>query len=1271
METDLVIQDDIDEVVTEVDSESPAATVQTESALEAEADADADDDASAAELPEIEVDEWIDLEDQWEKDYYFVVFTDDELFQYMYGLYYPILKDEAIAQHLSKQQVQSLKATLARMRQTKFTSLPENVIPVYRGTRADLEDDTDTYLQLYKRAPKMSYNDGQRLVRQLYMGAFASDNKEPFLRLSGNTKRELELSKALKSESEDERSEDEQSEAEGLTNDQVFEGGAPRKKTKAKADEEQAKKKKAPKGKKGTKKEKKTSKEEPITDTDTVPSQPPSNRLVAFPSDETPLPIEAILHLSAMPHSAIPELYLKERVDYSAPTVQKVIPVEEMDWKKPSSILKAIHTDTRYPLDYVLQQLTELPSLHTLSVHLATYGYALGQLTPEDLKAVQAHLDALHASAALAKHTSSKRYVWNHSPVTGTHPSETSVFVPLKEWLATSVDHLAKKRSAYQERLDLMDKQSDLFTKHPGIAFDIYDLAVRIRQQQIDVEEAIATLASIHKENDLQFYVDFLRDLLKHDADDFDRMGADLALQQALWSQMDASVFPERTSVLREYHSDYVAKPGRPSYLQEDIRPLDAVDEEPEDDGDGNGAGAAEDTEAFETFADAFEPEDMAATGDTVWMAQLPAETEVTRGQRELLVSVGGMLYDLQLKTELPLTLKDAFHFLCTSAPWMTRISQLEQLQEAFPEIPPQDLQVFMEQRMLWYAFESPETEAAFRKKVTEVHQEFKKATLETYIYAVTWWVIVLQDLYIRQPKHIVPSFAPCMPVWAFYGTPMSSSDEKGIARYLVCSSLAIHEGDPENSRWALLRSVPEKKFLDRIYKYSQLAEFTEKVQYLKQQWKERWKEVARKEKELEVRLDVLEKSVGNPKEYLSLYVSIMLRLPTLIQQRDFQKKQTIVAPVANSCCYQPLSLQFQAFSDFKRVGLFEHHRALKQRSTHTQGMGVGSNRLGRVNLTTPIVPGVDSSTFYHETTCREAYSTLAPDAIQDTQGAKELQGVTKHQWNDLCAAIGRRSWGVGAGAGAGEDGDEPIGDRSMTDIRRANQAMDGLIAAYVSKNKRDLDIWRKWLDEGSWEDKLDLLVYLRTQYKKEQNLYGNIEWVQTANERAIEHLTLWLGHLKTWMPGVYPEAPTVLLEFILNAAMMLPSSPEEDLKSIELHDPKWSRFIFERRFELATRRIVSKRVPSNRAIQDYYASVREKLKLDSLAEYKSKTIDEIKELQDAKRLKLKKVFDQSYPIDTATDAQRDDANETEGLAEHRAYAQWNSDDTDIDRLDV
>jgi hypothetical protein len=317
---------------------------------------------------------------------------------------------------------------------------------------------------------------------------------------------------------------------------------------------------------------------------------------------------------------------------------------------------------------------------------------------------------------------------------------------------------------------------------------------------------------------------------------------------------------------------------------------------------------------------------------------------------------------------------------------------------------------------------------------------------------------------------------------------------------------------------------------------------------------------------------------------------------------------------------------------------------------------------LGRVKLSTPVLPGVDSTTFFLHSQCKTPYTL--PDTPVEAE--TDRTGIRRYQWNEVCAAIGQRAWAVPE-----IDLDAPLGDVSILHIRRANQAMESLFKTYVTKNKSLLTQWEEWLEYSSWADKLHALTLLRTEYKKEQSLYANAngEWVEDANERAIAQCSKWIHLLQTWPMEPASDAPVVLMTYILYAAALLPFVPDEDLKTIEMAQPTLARKMLEHRMESWMSRAQRKRVPSQRAIQDYYAAVREKLKINSLAEYKSKTIDEIKELQDAKRLNLKKVFDQSYPTEP-TPAQQDDAYEAEGLAEHRAFASWNADEMNPDHLD-
>jgi hypothetical protein len=1179
--------------------------------MEEDADVVANADAEAEALPEIEIDEWIDLEDQWEKDYFFLVFTDDELYHHAYALYYHVLKDEHQAQHLARQQVASLKATLKRMQERRET-LPAHVVPVFRGSRMDLEDDFGKYKAFYGKLAKMPYQDAQRMLQSYYLNTLKALNaNEPFLQL--HERRELQLNAEPDVAPMEEPEQD---------------GGAPRKKNTGKPGK-QAK---------------------PVAEPPT-PANPtnPNQRMVYLSTDETPLPIDGVVQYDRMPAESIPELYLKERVEYIDPVFHSHIPLESLDWKKPSSLTRAVRESTSFPFEnHVLKQLQELPSPHTLQVHLATFGFRLDTLTSDQYKALIAHLETLNRQV---KQTKSKRtqYLWEPVPVAGWKPSDRSPFVALKPWMETSQAALEKQRRVYQDKLGLLEKHSDIFNKHPGMVPDIYDLAVRIRGGQIDIEEAIATLQAIHTEAKTQLYADFLRDLLQ-----FEWNPMDIETAIHAWNRMDASVETDKHSLIHSYIHDHAFQTGSRTFLIEDqIHQGDTVvetggDEEAERD-IGEGGEEPMGDFAEDTNMDVFEPSESLPAPDEEQGGSGGAGTE---GQKEVWMYVRRMMRELHQSTELPFPEESMTLFVFQHAPMLhQRLSIAEQLIQQFPEIPAKDLNILVEQKLFVGATED---EAAIRKAYKDAYADLKKAIVETFVYALTWWVVFLQDQYIRHGRPWVPSYTACLPVWAFYGTPMSSSDEKGMARYLICVALALLENDPDHSSWSVLRNIPEKKLLDRVYKNAQLPVFADVVQFLKQQWRDRWKEIARKEKDMEIRLETLERTTDNPKEYLKMYLHLMLRLPTLLANAPSHKKETMVVPVANSCCFQPLNARFQPFGDFKDAGLYTHQKALERGKTTKRPGRTGE--LARVVLNAPPVPGVDSTTFFKELMCRDAY-TLPP--AENTVPDVKRPGVSKAQWNQLCSMLDEPEWRFMVP----DDDDEGVGvgETSTSHIRRAIQTL----SSRLSKNKRDLDRWDTWVsDRSTWEEKIRLLTFIHTTMKDECILY---ETAKEAIERAMDYLKQWIALVESWTPGDSPEAPMELVSYVLHRALLLPDT--------DTLNPKTLQTIVENRFQRVLTRVMKREIPTQRAIQDYYATVREKLKVDNLALYKTKTIQEIQELQDAKRLKLAKLLDTSLKSSgvsggSATEATDDDRVEAEGLAEHRVYASWNADEMDPERLD-
>jgi hypothetical protein len=1269
---DLVIDyDDIAEDIPEVQSEvsSEANSVQTSPGLSFNAEAEPEEESA---LPEVEVDEWVDLEDRWEKDYFFVVFTDDELYQHAFALYYGILKDGAAAQSLAKQQVISLKNTLARME--KETQVNEdiagNLIPILRTSYQDVEKQFGNYLYQYSSTLKVPYLEAQELLKSLTLRVYRDERMQPFIL----PKRLMETRMGTFTSAQPESAQPESAEPES-----DMDGGAPKPKP-------------APK-------EKAAKPSKPIVEEAPATRPTYKNVRVVFASDATPLPLEGIVKKSYYPMDAVPSLYLNERVEWKPPSDQETIPIENLDWKPPSSIYKALHQTSIVPFETVIAQLTELPSIHGLQVLLETHGYRLEGLSFANHTALLNHLASLPAGNRSQKTT--KMYAWKDMPRTGLTHAEQTLFRPLKEWMEATLTYIERKRDTYMSHLNLLEKETDVFTLHPAATTDIYTLALRIRQGQIDLNEAAEALRAMEKQSSMQSYVDFLKQLLSTEwnLETLDAIMASIKL-------LDDSVLPERRPILTEYISDVVAERGTRTFLLEDhyYDDVNGWTHEPDElgeDGSAQSRGGDDDEPkngdvggtvmGNEEIIPSAEPENTEWVGMEIiendtgkpWEALLNPDIPV--GVREILQVVARMCHDLHTITELPLSMGRMFDFL---RPRLHRLSQIEQLSQAFPDISKEHLVQILEQKKLSLLGLSPDETERFRKLYAETSLEYKKAILDQFLYALTWWVIQLQAQYIRNPKQIMPAYEPCMPVWAFYGTPMSSSDEKGMARYLVCVIETRVQNEPDHPLWSLLKTIPEKKMLDRIYKNSQLTEFAETVDFLKQQWKDRWKEVARKEKELEVRLETLEKATANPATYKTLYVELMRRLPALLQQHEFKKKDAIVLPIANSCCYQPLNIAFEPFQDFKKVGLYEHRERFKGRATDptaAAGTGVGS-RFGQVVVPEKeLIHPMDSSRFFKETRCS------GDIRLPTVEPMSTLDSMTKLDWNRMVETIGEPEWALPVPTS--EEAMAPLMQLSTSPIRRALQTLMFLFMSQVSNVKRDIIHWETFLAQGTFEEKMRLMQQMGLIFLKERSHFSKLKWIEAYSERCMTRLKEWRAQMSQWKrPATLDVADGILdlTNYILQLLLVSPSVVSPDGKTfitrlegddIELLDQRWLQTILERRFTLVVAYIQSVHTPSQENIQDYYAMMRERLKESSLTEYNSKTIEEIKEMQDAKRLNIKSVFDKMYKASwtpmlsmlsmeavDAEDKMKDAELDMDGLRDFRAEP-WNPDDLDEERL--
>lgn len=1205
MERDILITSDEEVVLQDSDVEEPETKV-VQSEIEPE------ELEEEVDLPEIEVDEWIDVEDRWEKDYCFVVFTDEELYQYLYALYYPVLKDERSAQRMALLQKRILKQVIHSLQSQQTTVPPVNIIPILNGQRTQTVPSLGTYLK-HHRSSK-SYLLSQMLLDTLYPTVFDIVKEEPYYTPASRIEFQI-VSELL---------------------------------------EEPPKKKKA-----------KHSKKKKTEDEDVPPLLKIINdTYIALSKETQPLPVTAVYKKPFYDEQHLDSLYLHERVSWKNASIDEseFFPLKEETEEgtkpivKQSKLLSHLNDLSKYSFDDLITSMTTMPSFHDLTVLLSSYGFNIHTLTQDQVQLLDHHLNHLRSKEKKSSKTSTVRFSWTYKPVSNVLPSEFMVWSPLKEWIEQSMQHFEKVKEELEDQLRIIESNNQVFSKNPSMPMDIYDIAMKMKNDHLELEDVIQTLQSLYKEAQLSDYTQFIKAYIEGE---WDIESIERKIQEC--RRLNDSIIPERMPILETYDYSLEVLKGKRSFMLEDMHLDDRVDGVDQEERVEETTG---DDMTFEEIIPIIPFED--ETSQTL-LQSLP--TRITHGQKEICMYVLKVLTVLQRTVDLPLNVPVCIEHLLRN---IDRKSQYESLCEKLPEIPPEDLKSVFEQQTMFLALADAELEEKFKVAYKEVVKEYRKSILDAIFYALTWWVIVLQESYIQNPQSLQPGFLPCMPVWAFYGTPMSSSDEKGIARYIVCAIDYLRKQDEDSTLWKMFDSYSETQLLDKIYKMSKHDDFVVQVANLKQEWKDRWKEVAKKEKESDIRLETLEKSTHKtPQEYLSLYVELMKRLPTLLSQKEFEKRHSVVVPLANSCCLQPLNVHFQPYLDIKETPLYEKRSVFFAKSNTKQV----TFTLGKVTIDPPPKPMPLESTGE----CLPETMVLPERPALDTIDDKK-HTISIRQWNMVCTWIGKLEWKLPV---LSDNDNEPITHLSSSHIQRAIRDLSFYIEKKVSVGKKQIDSWKTFMETQSWFKKLNLLNPILQMYYKEKESFKTLEWIEPITDRCIERVQTIYKEMSMWMLNEDTrEGISYLMDYILLLAIIMPSIPSDDYKTTSLRwegfdlggiDQKWLQEIIDSRFSNISLSLKLQYTPSHKEIQDYYATMREHLKEKSLSEYKSKSIEEIQEIQEAKRLKLDKVAKPStQPMDLEEilkPVQTDVDVEIEGENEFRRPTE-NPDDMNENQLD-
>ena len=1167
----------------------PDINVQDTSDEIQESDEDNGDDNADVDgnLPSIDIDEWINLEAKWEKDTFFIVFTDEEIYQDAYTLFFQMLPNDKQARLKARIVLNLIKNTVhtLELESKREFSMPKNMMPVYDGISKNNKA-LGRYIRLHKTIRKQGYVEFKQRIMKMYSDRFQQSTSPPFIMPK-------EMMELLVGGLRDDFEDDEEDEDGGDAGDGDGEGGQD-----GENDDGHG-----------------------------------TRTYVSRRHDQLPLPIKAVLKREAFPDSVLKSfMFLHEYVASSQAQLDTNIEKGEhsehvLNVLGDSKWRSKISNFSKYEFDQVLHTIQALTTIHDLELLFQTHGFSLSSMELELYDRLSGHLSNLKAKEKVSKIARNSKHFWKPIKRDIITPSVFSIWKGLQSCIESVTGDIKTMKEEAVTSIDMLEANEEILHKSALLKKDIYDIIQQIQDNELTLEEVIETLVSIRKEDGLQMHLEFLKGLLEME---LEPSMLKLHTKVKMWSQLDDSVKNDTTIRIEASMSSMKVHGMN---VQEEEGLLQSIESDSTHEYD-NVIETRDEPDASGGMPDISD-----LVGEEVIRDEVTQRLQgVTEGQREVISYVMRLLMDLQSVSGLPL---DMNLLLPSVLSTINRATQYQELHNLVPEIPLEDIQLFFDQNSTTIAVASEEVEMRLKNGYKKVRDGYKKAVIDAFIFSITWWVIELQNLYIGNPNAVQPSCVPCLPVWAFYGPPMSTSsgkpNERGIANYLTCVLFSLKR-DAHGSLWRILDGYKnEAEFVKKIDKTTTQATFKEKVETLKGEWKNKWKEVARSQLRNEVTIEQLQKQDLQPQKYLQVYVDVIKHLPKIMANAAFNNER-VVLPVVNACCLQQLSSAFQPYADLQShnldVILDKRAHFFKSRPSHAAIPNLGSLQNANANTPVDVRPSLDGDVRDCDVSQMDLDSTPSDDA------KLVPHMLFKDQWNKVCAFIGEPEWSVSTTAHPLDPEVKPVRDPiqtlSTSHLKKALNDTMSILERKVSNNKKQWTTFTTHLFITPISQKLRWLDVLLTQYEREKK--NGRDWMVAICENNISFVSTLRNYLREWVvPADIEGNVQDLLNYIVVLCLSIPSRPSADKKSfvarsngvdLEITDYRWLNMIVDNRLSLLSGRLAIQSTPLRKTILDYYANVREKLKVTNLEAYKSLSIDQITEAQDAKRLGIKRILD-------------------------------------------
>ena len=291
---------------------------------------------------------------------------------------------------------------------------------------------------------------------------------------------------------------------------------------------------------------------------------------------------------------------------------------------------------------------------------------------------------------------------------------------------------------------------------------------------------------------------------------------------------------------------------------------------------------------------------------------------DLDEGRREIFEIVLRMFMILKNISGLPLN----YEYLYANIPQQLRKTKIIQIKEKIPDLREEVYNILEKENVLNIdnisQLISPGKFNEIKSSIKQIEEQFIKDIEKQLYHLLAWWIYDIQTHVLSRTLHfrVWDGSQEHIDLWTPYGYPLeqNKNTKEGVLPYIqhVIEDLINTQGTVWNM---YMKGSSLSKIHNEIVNVLSSSEFSEKVSYLQEHFKDFEKELPNKKLIFrgEKIIQDLNKTVNNKEKdkYLKDYMNFLNNLPSILIQSSIAKKIHI------GCCLQLLSEKYRSDKDY------------------------------------------------------------------------------------------------------------------------------------------------------------------------------------------------------------------------------------------------------------------------------------------------------------------------------------------------------------------